>query len=76
MMVYNLSHKYKAACHVERSETSLTISSSGNAGEPGTNLRWKAWPRELRPLRCSFVALTKPERMIRIVRDPKDRERI
>ena len=42
------------ACHVERSETSLDV--CWQTASPD-DLRLKAWPRGLRPLRCSFASL-------------------
>ena len=41
-------------CHVERSETSLDVTRHTAAAN---DLRLKAWPRGLRPLRCSFASL-------------------
>src|SRR5262249_20705643 len=41
-------------CHVERSETSLHV--NWRTAFP-KDLRRKAWPRGLGPLRCSFAAL-------------------
>ena len=62
----------QTACHVERSETSRTISLSGNAGEPETNLRFFAALRMTKSvceMNCNFFGVIRRVwRIIKILR--------